>query len=518
MTKLKVKSLLLFQSDRPMVLSTISFASGIGISLHCNHYCFSALAGGILCLVIAAYIAYCKARTHLSFSLAQIAILSCGLLMNLAHRDGYNPAHLRALLSAHAFPLNEPVLFEGRIDREDSSTDREIEVIVTLEKYRLKNTWSVAMGKGILRIATTDRLTHSHLKETLARGIRLRAWAVWKMPQNFENPGSIDRKGILSRRGIFVIGRTKSARLIEFIGNRAPGLPNTIAAFVRNRAGKMLAPQQPNDKRQPEAMLGSLLIGDKSGLDQKTREIFQNTGSFHILVVSGLHVAWISGTWLIILKILRIPELVRYISTAALILLYTWVIGFQPGITRCLWMFYLYLAGRWLFRRTGSVNILFSAALLLLAWNPDHLLEAGYQLSFLSVAAITLTALPVIESVLKPILEPMRHAGRQERLYLNPGRLYRWGRRLRTYCELCSEGIEDLFPRIRSDGSCFLIRCIALTGLAAGSMILLSLSVQLWIAPLLGFYFNRISWIAPAANLLLVPVASVTLATGILAL
>jgi len=62
-----------------------------------------------------------------------------------------------------------------------------------------------------------------------------------------------------------------------------------------------------------------------------------------------------------------------------------------------------------------------------------------------------------------------------------------------------------------------LSRALGAAGLAITGMILTSVSVQLWIEPLLAFSFNRMSWIAPLANLVVVPFSSVVLAAGITA-
>jgi len=517
MCGLKPSFLLLQQSDRPIFLTTFSFASGIVASLLCKHYLFEGLAAGGIILVVAAAMAYRQNKIFKSFVLVHAAIFAGGMTMGLAHRDGHDTVHLQTLISRNAFPLNEPVLFEGRISEEGPEQKNEIELIVNLLRYQQKGRWFECNGKGILRIAASDQKEQRQLLATLRPGSKLRSWAVWKKPRNFENPGSFDRTGFLGRRGIFLTGRTKSPRLIESLSEEFPGLPAVTAQFVRTRVRSILNPIHERGKRQSAAILQSLLIGDRSALHRKTREIFQNSGSFHILVVSGLHIAWITGAWLILSKAIRIPETSRYLSAAVVILLYTWTVGSQPAITRCLWMFFLYLIGRMLLRHTDSVNILFSAALMLLVVDPDRLFEAGYQLSFLSVAAIVMTAIPVMENRLKPILQPMRNTGRPERLFLKTGSAHRWGRRLRIRCELFSEKIADLIPFIKPSVLCFLFRCMAAFGFALGSMIMLSVFVQLWIAPLLAFYFNRISWIAPLSNPVLVPIASATLASGSLA-
>ena len=288
----KSLDILLRLSDRPVVMTTFSFASGIGASLFCRRYMFGGLAAGGLLLIIAACIAYRKSRISQSFVLIQSAIFICGMLMGLAGRDGHKNNSLRVLLTKNLFPLNEPLMFEGRIAEEGTLDGNEIEITVDLIRYRHRGIWNPVEGKGTLRIATVERSEGNRLIKKLMHGALIRSWAVWKKPRNFENPGSFDRAGFLARRNIFLTGRVKSSRLIESISSAFPGLPAATATRVRNRVQDILEPIRERGNIRSHAILQSLLIGDRSSLDRNTREIFQNSGAFHILVVSGLHVAW----------------------------------------------------------------------------------------------------------------------------------------------------------------------------------------------------------------------------------
>ncbi|MBN2242143.1 MAG: ComEC/Rec2 family competence protein [Acidobacteria bacterium] len=498
-----------------MVAVAGSFACGIGLAPLCRHYAFGGLAAAVSMLIAAAFLSYLKTKPLLTFTLAQSAVLSCGMLLALAHRDGYGGEDLRTLLSRQDFPLNQPVLFEGRIKEGGPIFGEEIEVVVEIRRFRRKNRWIAAKGKGVLSIVPADPADRSGLKDSLVPGVDLRAWAVWKAPRNFENPGSADRIATLARRGIFLTGRTKSSRLIESLSRESFHPLTILANFIRKKVRGSLEPIRDGGDGQAAAILACLLVGDQSALDGGTREIFQNAGCFHILVVSGLHVAWIAGAWLVLARFMRIPYRLRYASAAGLILLYAWTVGFQAGITRCLWMFLLYLAGRLILRRADAANIIFSAAWILLAANPGWLYHAGFQLSFLSVSAIVLTAVPAIDRWLMPALLPLKNAGDPDRLFLEPSPGYRWGRKLRTRFELFAEWADDALPFGGAAILRPLARLAAYSGIFAGSMILLSAAVQIWIAPLVGFYFNRISWIAPLSNPAIVPLASLSLASGI---
>jgi competence protein ComEC len=342
----------------------------------------------------------------------------------------------------------------------------------------------------------------------------VRGWAVWQVPRNYENPGSGDRVGQLARRNIFIVGRSKSIQLLETIPGDCSNPWIKLANTIRSQVRTSLAPLKERENGQAAAILASLVIGDYTGLNTATREAFQNTGTFHVLVVSGLHVVWIAGLLLRFFKYVFLPERIRYLLTALVILAYTCVVGFQASITRCLW--YSFVSCPHAFSPCRCVEYSLCCGSYSACGRTDWLFEIGFQLSFLSVMAIAWTAIPAINAFLKPLWEPMQHCGGSDRLFLQPGSWQRRGRTLRTRCELFVEEISDChFPKTSSGLLC-LCRGIASAGLAIGGMIAISLSVQLWIEPLLAYTFNRMSWIGPLANIGIVPLSSLALAAGIM--
>jgi competence protein ComEC len=505
------------QSNRPFAAIAIAFATGIALSLICRIYWYGGFVVADTALICACALALRKSRHSLSLMAGLAAIALSGLMIALAHRDAFSDSDLRCLLHKQAFPLNEPASFEGCVVEESRKQRDEILATIELHAFLQKDQWIACKGKGILRISEPDSANSQEPSVHLMQGDRVRGWAAWHVPQNYENPGSADRVGQLTHRGVFLLGKAKSPRLLERIPGDCSNPWIELATSVGDHVRSSFKPIRELEKGQPAAILASLTIGDYSGLDNATRENFQNSGTYHVLVISGLHVAWIAGVLLQFFKLIFVPERIRYLLAAAVILLYTCVVGFQASISRCLWMFLLYLIGRMLFRRADAVNILLTSAVILLAAQPDWLFETGFQLSFLSVLAIALTGAPAISNFLKPLCEPLLHSGESQRLFLHPGTWHRLGRSLRTRGEILVEGLTDSLPPAISKFLLMICRGIGAAGLAIGSMIIISVSVQIWLEPLLAYSFNRMSWISPLANLVLVPFSSVVLAAGIAA-
>lgn len=501
----------------PFAAISLLFGSGIFLAQLAGRYLFMLFAAGTVALITAAILALQRDRRSMALSAALASILMGGVMLALAGRDAFPVRDLRALISHNALPMSEPTAFDGCVAEQTNRHGDESVTTIALRAYQKNGAWTPCRGGMILRIpngpADEGLLSASELRI----GDRIRGWAAWHIPRNYRNPGSPDHAGLLMRRGVSLIGRTKSTRLLEIIPGDCADFWTGITAGIRK--GLLDSLENLKNAGHPEqaAILASLVIGDYSGLNDTTREAFQNSGTYHVLVVSGLHVAWIAGVLLHGFRRMRIPQDVSHILVACLLFLYAGIVGFQASISRALWMFILYLTGQACFRRAAPANIALASAFSLLAARPEWLFDAGFQLSFLSVLAICLMGLPMIELHLKPLTDPLRNAGCADRLGFHAGRLQRAGRRLRTRCELLAEACADRWHSRLGPITLALGRTAAGAALRIGSMIVITLSVQIWLEPLLAYHFNRLSWIAPLANLVAVPLSSVVLAAGMIA-
>jgi competence protein ComEC len=499
----------------PFASLAVSLVAGITSSTWLVHYWFLVLALAAGALICAAALALHRNRLNVCLSLCLAVLALDSLLLSLAERDGYGREDIRSLLAAGAFPLNEQVLLDACVLEDSMQRGPDMVATVELRGFRRKDAWASCRGKMQLRFAVPADTEIPGV--FLKYGDRLRVWAECDVPRNFQNPGSSDRVALLARRGIFLLARTKSPRLIEVLPQDF-GTPwtHTVASVRRSLHDRLRRLGREGDP-QTAAVLSSIVLGDYLDLSAATRAEFQNAGTYHVLVVSGLHVSTIAWILIHLLRFLRVPLSAARLLTAIGILFFTSLVGFQASLTRALWMFILYLVGQSLFRRASPANIVLACAFLLLSLHPGWLWDAGFQLSFLSILAIVLTALPAIEQMLCPLLDPLRHAGDAERLSLQAGMLHKAGRRLRCGAELFSEACADrIHPAMEKivPAAC---RIMAGIGFMMGSMMLISFSVQLWLEPILAFYFNRLSWVAPVANLLVVPLSSVVLAAGMAA-
>ena len=149
-------------------------------------------------------------------------------------------------------------------------------------------------------------------------------------------------------------------------------------------------------KRMPyQGIMMALILGDKSGLSQDDWTVFRNTGTSHLVAISGLHIGLMAmvGFWLawIILTMSKrlcelsiIPNLALGFSWCVA-LLYSGMAGFSVPTERSLIMISVFIFSKFFGYRLNSYVGLCFAAVLIILINPWSVFYAGTWLSFMAV-------------------------------------------------------------------------------------------------------------------------------------
>lgn len=137
----------------------------------------------------------------------------------------------------------------------------------------------------------------------------------------------------------------------------------------------------------------ALIVGYRAVMSQDIVQTFSNTGTIHVLSVSGMHVGivFIVLMWLLArvsgnytLNLLRIVMLLCAIWS------YTILTGMAPSILRAAIMLSFFLIARSMQREGNMLNTMASSAFLLLLLQPNILFDIGFQLSYFAVLGIVL--------------------------------------------------------------------------------------------------------------------------------
>ena len=137
----------------------------------------------------------------------------------------------------------------------------------------------------------------------------------------------------------------------------------------------------------------AILFGDDREIEGDALTVFQQTGTLHVLAVSGMHVSVLFTVVDAILKFLpgfRRWPWIRFFAGNVTLWLYALVSGFSPSIARSAWMFSLGSLGKLIHREGVAINHLFASAFFILIVEPTNLFHLGFQLSFIAVGSILL--------------------------------------------------------------------------------------------------------------------------------
>lgn len=141
----------------------------------------------------------------------------------------------------------------------------------------------------------------------------------------------------------------------------------------------------------------ALITGDKTSIPPEVRDSFINSGTAHILAISGLHMSIVSSiVFCIFLKFFQYlglivhvePRKLSAIVTIFLAFLYLALSGFSPSATRAFIMTTVFLGGVIFGRGSLSLRSVSLAAFLILLFDSGALFLVSFQLSFCAVVAL----------------------------------------------------------------------------------------------------------------------------------
>lgn len=186
---------------------------------------------------------------------------------------------------------------------------------------------------------------------------------------------------------------------------------------------------------ETEAVVAAMAVGDRSGLTPAIREMHARGGTSHLLAVSGLHVGFVFVVVNLLLwwvPLLRYGYAWRCLLAVAAIWAYAAVTGFSPSVVRAATMFSVLQAAMAATVRFDSLNSLALTAWLMLLFDARTFYDAGFRLSFLSVAAIIEWGVPLFHRTTRrspPAIFTIPHTRRErvaDWLRRSWRRLLRW--------------------------------------------------------------------------------------------
>ncbi|MFI5102618.1 MAG: ComEC/Rec2 family competence protein [Terriglobales bacterium] len=238
----------------------------------------------------------------------------------------------------------------------------------------------------------------------LTYGTRLRIRAKLHPARNYRNPGAFDYEGYLHDNGISVLGSAEAKdieRLPGFSGSRIELWRTRVHASIVAKIHQLWPASQ-------ASLMDAMVLGEESFLRNATRTEYQRSGTYHVLVVSGMNLSILAFAIFWTLRQFRVDPAVAAITTVVVSFAYAFVVGVGPPVWRAALMLATYLGARLLYRERNMMNAIGAAALGVLIADPRALFGASFQLTFLAVFIIAGIGSPILERTALPYARGLR--------------------------------------------------------------------------------------------------------------
>jgi competence protein ComEC len=440
---------------------------------------------------VASAICLVKKRILLSGVLLFAALFVAGALsIQLRRSSASEPSFWlgdgEVLITAH-------VISEGDIQAEGGGSFRQ-RIDIETEKIETDAQTKI-IAEGIrLGIYQTDRGNSRDHMRLLSYGQRLRFPATLVAPRNYRNPGAFDYAGYMRDNGIVATASAKYAS-VEVL----PGFAGSRTERWRSRLHRSIIHKI--HALWPERVAGlmdAIVIGEETFIERPTRIDFQRSGTYHVLVVSGMNVSILAMFALWSLRRLGLGEVDASACAIALILAYAVLTKEGSPVWRAALMFAAYLCARLLYRDRAMLNALGAAALVLLVADPRVLFGASFQMTFLCVALVAGIGVPVLERTIQPYSHGLRNLDALGYDRALPPKIAQFRLDVRLLLNQLRMIWPSRFPRIM---------VLAAFRITFGflELILMSAILQLGLALPMAYYFHRATSVSMPANLFVIP-------------
>jgi competence protein ComEC len=350
-------------------------------------------------------------------------------------------------------------------------------------------------------------------------GDRIRAVVRLLPPEEYRDPGTWSRADYLLDQGITSSGSVNLERVEDLGPAQERSLHCRLAALQHASSARLLAlpaamqrfPVALRLSDDDAAMLAAMTTGDRTYLTHSLRVGFERTGSFHMLVVSGFHLAIVAGCFFWITRRVRLPRVPAMLITIVASFAYALFTGFATPVQRSLWMVTLYLLGTLIYREGSPLNAIGFASLCLLAVTPRSLFDSSLQMTLLAVVSIAGIAAPLLDKSVHPYLVATRDLRTVAiDIKLEP-RLAQFRVVLRMIASRLQRAISARMAwRIFPWSIRFSLRCIEL--------LVVSCVVEIAMALPMAIYFHRITVFALPVNIFILPLLGLLMPAALLTL
>lgn len=275
-----------------------------------------------------------------------------------------------------------------------------------IDNYRVLSSKSESNADKQLSLLFPQKIRLSwHYGEQFTAAEKWQLEVRLKPPHGFMNPGGFDYEAWLFQHGIDATGYVRKSALNQLLQNSSrPGLMQAVNSTRQSLSQRIdsIAGKHQHSNGVDASDIGSFALvkalanGDKSSISRQQWQVLINTGTSHLMAISGLHIGLASLFAFVLIRwavpafvIKRIPAQHIAVSGGIIIaLLYALMAGLSVSTQRAIIMLFVLSIMMLMRRNHRPVDSLGFALLLVLIIDPLAVLSAGFWFSFSAVAVI----------------------------------------------------------------------------------------------------------------------------------
>ena len=503
-------------SRQPMFWAALAYTLGVLAGVYAwrpdTWWLFAVLS------FFAAGIYFVLQRVRLGYALALGVLFFAGALnVQLQDRRTRLDASIQPFANRQELEVTGHVLTDGRL-RSAGSAEMRQTLEVESDSIRTQSGEQLAVHSGIHMsiYVPSSREPESEAvpQEPDPRGMpvfhygeRIRFVARLRRPRNFRNPGAFNYESYLADRGIAALGSAK----IDSI-QMLPGFYGTRLGRWRSRMHRaVVAEVHRLWPAREAALIDAMVIGEDAFINRDTRADFQRSGTYHVLVVSGMNVSILAFVVFWTIRRLRCDEVAATLLTIVLCCGYAFVTEVGAPVWRATLMCAIYLGARLLYRERAMMNALGAAALGLLLIEPRQLLTPSFQMTFVCVLIVAGIGLPILDRTSQRYRQAIANWNSNAyAIHLLPEVA-----QFRLELEVMESHLgrflgQKIAGRLLCTAASFLLR--------AFDLLFVSAVMQMGLALPMAYYFHRATTLGLPANLVVVPLTQLMMPAAIAAL
>ncbi len=489
------------RTRQPLLWAAFAYAAGLFFSFYCRRPAMWWILSGLAFAAFGSY--FLRRRALFSRALALASVFAAAAIIMQIFRPA-DPGH-----GILPFATHQEILVTAHVTKEGAWEEHgpgEFRQLLDVETEKVQKAGTSYPVRAGVRLGIYAKSSSSaSLPPNLHYGRHIQFLGKLSVPHNYRDPGVFDYREYLSQHAIAAVGSAKweGVQLLPgFCGNRAEFWRNRVHSGIIAKIQRLWPPAQ-------AALMNAMVVGDESFLTLPTKINFQRTGTYHLLVVSGMNVGILAYVVFWVFRKLRLNEVAAGFFTVLLIVCYAILTDVGPPVWRATLMLILFLGTRLLYRERSMLNAIGIAALGVLVADPRALFGASFQMTFLCVLLIAGIGMPVLDRTSQPFLRGLRQlASTAYDAHLSPPVA-----QFRLDLRMLAQRLQPaLGPRVLP------LLAFSFRFLLAGFEILfISALMQIGLALPMAYYFHRVTITAMGANLLSLPLMEIMMPAAVLA-